>query len=42
MRYLEDIVTRPKVEIVRIEIGILEGEKERENEAKAMVADGPT
>ena len=40
MRYLEDTVTRPKVEIVRIEIGILEGEKERENEAKAMVADG--
>lgn len=29
MRYLEDIVTRPKVGIVRIEIGILEGEKER-------------
>lgn len=40
MRYLEDIVTRSKVGIVRIEIGILEGGKERENEAKAMVADG--
>ena len=40
MRYLEDIVIRPKVEIVRIEIGILEGETERENGAKAKVADG--
>ena len=40
MRYLEDIVIRPKAEIVRIEIGILEGETERENGAKAKVADG--
>ena len=40
VRYLEDIVTRSKVGIFRIEIGILEGGKERENEAKAMVADG--
>lgn len=40
MRYLEDTVIRPKVEIVRIEIGILEGEKERKNGPKAKVADG--
>lgn len=40
MRYLEDIVIRPKVKIVRIETGILEGVKERENGAKAKVADG--
>ena len=33
-------MTRSKVGIFRIEIGILEGGKERENEAKAMVADG--
>ena len=35
MRYLEDIVIRPKVEIVRIEIGILEGDNRERKWSKS-------